>query len=73
MIGISARHNRAEHDWLVGLVLEISIVELVELGAHLLEFFLGGSNLKQGPREIQGYSRKRLESCLKSCIDGVRR
>lgn len=47
VVRISARHDGAEHDRLVGLVLEIPVVQLIELGSHLLELFLGGSNLKR--------------------------
>ena len=45
VVGIGTSDDRAEHDGLVGLVLEVAVPELVKLRTHLLELFLGGTNL----------------------------
>lgn len=46
MVGICTRNDRTKHDGFVWLVLEVPIPEFVELRTHLLEFFLGRTNLQ---------------------------
>lgn len=46
MVGVCSGDDGAKHDGLVGLVLEVSVPELVELRAHLLELRLGRANLE---------------------------
>ena len=48
MVGVGTGDDGAEHDGLVGLVLEVFVPEVVELGAHLLELGLGGADLEAG-------------------------
>lgn len=57
------------HDRLVGLVLEIRVVELVEFRAHLLKFFFSRANLRYhewmiliGVRKILPWNRHRWHS-----------
>ena len=45
VVGICTSHDGAEHDRLVGLVLEVTVVKLVEFRAHLLQFLLGRADL----------------------------
>ena len=41
----TSRYNRAKHDGLVGLVLEVRLPELVELRTHFLELSFGWADL----------------------------
>ena len=43
--GLTTRHDRAEHDRLVGLVLEVGIPKLIELRSHLLQLLFRWTNL----------------------------
>ena len=45
VVGVRARDDRAEHDGLVGLVLEVAVVKFVEFWAHLLQFLFGRADL----------------------------
>lgn len=46
MICIGTCHDRAEHDWLIGLVLEVLFVEFVEFRTHFFEFFFRGPDFE---------------------------
>lgn len=46
MVGVCTSNDRAEHNGLVGLVLEVGVPQLVEFGTHLLEFLLGWADFK---------------------------
>ena len=66
VVGVRARDDRAEHDGLVGLVLEILVPERVELGAHLLELLLGRADLEPSVDSVRGEAcllRARLPLC----------
>ena len=47
VIGVRATDDGSEHHRLVGLVLEVTVPELVEFRSHLLQFLLGGTDLYQ--------------------------
>lgn len=46
MIRIGTRDDRAEHDWFVGLVLEIFIVQGAEFRSHFFDFGFGRTDLE---------------------------
>ena len=46
MVGVGASDDRAKHDGLVGLVLEVAVPELVELRSHGLQLLLSWTNLE---------------------------
>ena len=54
VVCIRPRDDRAEHDGLVGLVLEVPVPELVEFGAHLLQLLLSGTDLEAGIDRVRG-------------------
>jgi hypothetical protein len=46
VVGVRSRDDGSEHHWLVGLVLEVLVPKVIELGPHLLQLFLGGTDLR---------------------------
>ena len=46
VVRVRARDDRAKHDRLVGLVLEVGVPEVVELRTHFLQLGLSWSDLK---------------------------
>ena len=57
VVRVRPADDRAEHDGLVRLVLEVAVPERVELGAHLLELRLGGADLEPGVDRVRGEAR----------------
>lgn len=55
MVGVGSVDDGAEHDRLVGLVLEVGVPQLVEFGAHLLQLCFSRADLESG---VDGVRRK---------------
>lgn len=72
MVCIGTGDDRAEHDRLVGLVLEVSIPELVELGTHLLQLLFSRTNLISTV-SLLGGGRDNCNCHLEASINGVGR
>lgn len=48
VVGVCTSNDRAKHNGLVWLILEVAIPELIELRPHLLEFRFRGTDLESG-------------------------
>jgi hypothetical protein len=54
VVRVGAANDTREHDRFVGLVLEVAVPELVELGPELFEFLLGGPQLPASVDGVRG-------------------
>ena len=52
MVRVSTGDDGAEHDRLVGLIPEITVIEFVKFRDHLLEFLLSRADLETGVNAV---------------------